>query len=309
LRGGSNPVLLTASDDQQYVVKFLNNFQGPNLLFNEALGSALFRRVGLSSPEWLPVYVSEDFIDQNPDCWMQTDSGSVRPTAGWCFGSKFLGLKNVSTYEILSGRSFSRIMNRKDFLTAWVLDVLCEHADNRQAIFVEDDTRCLEACFIDNGHLFGGPLGTTSPSFLMSRYLDPRIYPDVSEEDADDIQRKIQSADLATFAIDTAANLPDTWKTPTTNSRIERFSEGISNSVLLKNLISFILGSVEQAKKDHDRRLAQYAIEYKPVHLCPQIPEVAVRDRIDRWGGDFVGDQRRRGPEAVRPSYPQAAGF
>ena len=38
LRGGSQPILAEASDGRLYVVKFANNPQGANLLFNESMG-------------------------------------------------------------------------------------------------------------------------------------------------------------------------------------------------------------------------------------------------------------------------------
>lgn len=42
LRGGSQSILAQANDGQLYVVKFANNLQGKNLLFNEAAGSMLY---------------------------------------------------------------------------------------------------------------------------------------------------------------------------------------------------------------------------------------------------------------------------
>ena len=137
LRGGSQPILVRANDGFFYIVKFLNNLQGSNLLFNKALGTELFRRAGLLTPEWRPVHISDDFLDRNPACWMETEDGPRRPKAGWCFGSRYLSLKNSALFEILPYGSFSRIGNRRDFWTAWVLDAFCGHADNRQALFLE----------------------------------------------------------------------------------------------------------------------------------------------------------------------------
>src|ERR1035437_4051960 len=127
LRGGSQPILIRASDGFFYVVKFLNNPQGSNLLFNEALGTEIFRGAGLPVPEWRTIYLSEEFLDHNPECWIETEQGRRRPTAGLCFGSRFLSLRNTSSFEIIPGQSFSRIRNRMDFWTAWVLDAICGH--------------------------------------------------------------------------------------------------------------------------------------------------------------------------------------
>jgi hypothetical protein len=87
LRGGSQPILVRADDGLVYVVKFSNNLQGPNLPFNEALGTELFRVAGFNVPKWRLVEVSDDFIDRNPSCWMETECGKLKPDSGWCFGS------------------------------------------------------------------------------------------------------------------------------------------------------------------------------------------------------------------------------
>jgi len=42
VRGGSQAILAKASDGRMYVVKFRNNHQGPNQLFNECMGTELY---------------------------------------------------------------------------------------------------------------------------------------------------------------------------------------------------------------------------------------------------------------------------
>src|ERR1039457_415092 len=101
--GGSQPILAQASDGLQYVVKFNNNLQGPNVPFNESVGSELYRACGLAVPSWKPLLVSDTFLDQNPDCWMQTPEGRLRPASGLCFGSRFLGAEGTRLLEILPG--------------------------------------------------------------------------------------------------------------------------------------------------------------------------------------------------------------
>ena len=79
LRGGSQPILARASDGLLYVVKFNNNLQGANLPFNESAGTELYRGCGLAVPSWRPLLVSDAFLDRNPDCWMHTPEGRLRP--------------------------------------------------------------------------------------------------------------------------------------------------------------------------------------------------------------------------------------
>ena len=122
LRGGSQSILVRADDGFLYVAKFLRNLQGPNLLFNEAMGTELFRAYGLSVPEWRPILVNKLFLDRNSACWFETESGRVRPEPGLCFASRFLGGAADGIWEILPGSYFRRVSNRMAFGLAWLLD-------------------------------------------------------------------------------------------------------------------------------------------------------------------------------------------
>ncbi|MGA7833226.1 MAG: HipA family kinase [Terracidiphilus sp.] len=308
LRGGSQPVLVQASDGFLYVVKFLNNPQGSNLLFNEALGTELFRGAGLPVPEWRLVHISEEFLDRNQACWMELEHGLLRPKAGWCFGSRFLNLRNTSVFEILSRTSFNRISNRRDFCTAWVLDALCGHADNRQAIFIERDTKSLEAFFIDHGHLFGGASGTASPSFLASRYLDSRVYTGARARDFKDIQRAIQRLDLAALS-DVAGHLPEGWSTESALLNFERFRRRVTDAVLLKDAVLCVQRMVERTEGNHDRMLAGCTIELKCEDMYSQILPSRQDGRVDCGRADFAGGPGRLRPETVYPYLCKAAGF
>lgn len=224
LRGGSQPILAQASDGFLYVVKFSNNLQGPNLLFNESAGSELYRACGLSVPAWRPLQVSEDFLDGNPDCWMQTEEGRLRPASGLCFGSRFLGGNGRQILEILPGSSFNRVRNRTSFCLAWLIDICARHVDNRQAIFVEDAEGWLDAHFVDHGHLFGGPKGGHQMHFLASRYLDSRIYQSVSSQYLLSLRKLAVSLD-ASQLWRRVQDLPDDWKT---SSAVEGFAQCLS---------------------------------------------------------------------------------
>ena len=189
LRGGSQPILAFASDGHRYVVKFTNNLQGPNLPFNESAGSELYRACGLASPSWKILTVTNAFLDRNPGCWMQTQNGPLRPLAGPAFGSRFLGAPETPLLEVLPGSSFSRVRNHQSFWLAWLIDICANHVDNRQAVFQQDGEGWLNAFFVDHGHLFGGPNGEMRRRFEASRYLDSRIYRNVSSTQLVDFHR------------------------------------------------------------------------------------------------------------------------
>jgi len=176
LRGGSQPIMVEASDGFTYVLKFSNNPQGRSVSFNEAMGTELYRVVGLPVPKWKPLNVTGEFLCQNPQCWLETPAGPLMPDAEICFGSRYLGGRDVRIWEIMPHSSFSRIVNISDFYLAWLLDICASHTDNRQAIF-EDHLDGIRAVFVDHDHMFSGPDGRSGqPEYRASAYADVRIY-------------------------------------------------------------------------------------------------------------------------------------
>jgi hypothetical protein len=313
LRGGSQPVLLEASDGLLYVVKFQNNFQGSNLLFNEAIGTELFRLAGLPCPEWRLVAVSPGFLAQNPECWLQSERGLVRPHAGLCFGSRFLEWGENRVFEILAGGYFSRVRERRNFWTAWVLDVLGEHTDNRQALFVEGASRWLDAYFIDHGHLLGGARGTGVPYYRASRYIDPRIYSAAGAADAEIAARAIRGIDPLALA-ETVVQLPLAWKTATALLRFGRLMQRLGNPALVESTTQFVLGLTEKIQaeaygKNHEYGTTHFRFRCEGAGLCAEISSSASTARVAGRLCDPVCRLGPRGPQTVCSPLLEAANF
>jgi hypothetical protein len=245
LRGGSQPILAEASDGHTYVVKFTNNLQGPNVLFNECVGSELYRACALPVPAWRPVMVSENFLDMNPDCWMQTPDGRLRPASGLCFGSRFLGEKGKRLLEILPRTSFERVHNPASFWLAWLIDVCAEHVDNRQALFAEDANGRLDAYFVDFGHFFGGPKADLKKNFRASRYLDSRIYSEVSSETLLGFENVVKALD-GDRLWERIKAIPPEWKQDSALDGLERCLQKLSISLYVQSLLSTMIGSLEK---------------------------------------------------------------
>jgi hypothetical protein len=245
LRGGSQPILARASDGFQYVVKFANNLQGPNLLFNESAGSELYLACGLPVPDWTPLWIADSFLDSNPECWMQTPEGRLRPASGLCFGSLFLGQDGNRLFEILPGSMFIRVRNQVSFWLAWLIDVCAEHVDNRQAIFVEDADGSLDAYFVDHGQLFGGPTAESNRNFRVSRYLDSRIYSGVSFGALMDFQRRLQSLDLDKLRQRIEA-IPSEWSHAPARERFDCCLQRFKTDSLVQNVIEAIADDLER---------------------------------------------------------------
>ncbi len=251
LRGGSQPILVQASDGLFYVVKFTNNLQGANLPFNESIGSELYRACGLEVPQWKALLVTDTFIDRYPDCWMQTPEGRLRPDSGLCFGSRFLGGNRVRLLEILPGNSLKKVRNFKSFWLAWMIDICAHHADNRQAIFQEDALGRLSAFFIDHGHLFGGPKGEQQPPFLASHYLDPRIYQSVSSRHLRRLQKITGSLDVDQVWKKIQA-LPRDWITDSALSAFSECLDRLSNAQHLRNILDAMVDALQGNNERHD---------------------------------------------------------
>jgi hypothetical protein len=159
MKGGSQSILVRANDGRHYVVKLMDNPGGPNVLANEYMGSLLAKALGLPVAEGKGICLSDSFIDGHPDLWLELPSGVRRPNQGMHFGSLFVGQTSGADRptEYISPSRVNMITNREAFLGMYLLDVWANHQDNRQAIFRRNSTNELEVCFIDHGHMFGGP--------------------------------------------------------------------------------------------------------------------------------------------------------
>ena len=260
LRGGSQPNLAQASDGHTYVVKFANNLQGPNLLFNESAGSELYHACGLPVPAWRPLKVSDDFLNKNPDCWMQTSEGRLRPTSGLCFGSRFLGENGKRVLEILPRSGFKRIRNQASFWLAWLIDICAEHVDNRQAIFEEDAGGWLEAYFVDFGHFFGGPKADLKRYFGASRYLDERIYGTVSPEILLSFQPALGGLDVDRLWKRIEA-IPADWSHAPARESFERSLQRLTMPFLVQYVVDSIIDDLERRTQTESEALGR---EWKP---------------------------------------------
>lgn len=180
VRGACQAPLVEGSDGSLYVLK-LSGPHGPNLLFNEAFGSELLRYFGLPSAAWIPLRLDDAFIESHPAMWLKTGRHSRRPAPGLHFGSCLVSPKRgVGAYQIIPSSWVQRVKNRSKFIGALAIDIWSNHCDRRQAIYTKSG-EALNATFIDNGHMFGGPAGNdiTCPrrcmNFDLSLYRDLRV--------------------------------------------------------------------------------------------------------------------------------------
>jgi hypothetical protein len=181
MKGGSQSILVRVNDGRHYVVKMTDNPIGPNLLANEHMGSLLAKAVGLPVAETRGIFISDSFIDSHPDLWFELPSGTRRPDKGMHFGSLFVGQTSGADRptEYISPSRVSTITNREAFLGMYLLDVWANHQDNRQAIFCRSSTNEVEVCFIDHGHMFGGPQWNFQGNPGSALHLEMAVYTDL----------------------------------------------------------------------------------------------------------------------------------
>lgn len=271
MRGSSQPILARANDGLFYVVKFLNNLQGPNVLFNESVGNELYKACGLAGPSWTPLAVTDAFLDKNRNCWIEMPEGRLRPSAGLCFASRFLWVNGARLWEIVPGSSFCRIHNRNQFWLAWLIDSCAGHADNRQAIFVKDAEGMLNTFFIDHGHLLLGPEGNLDRPSSASRYLDSRIYEGVTSKYLLDLKKIARSIDADKLR-QGARELPDEWKTPSAIEALEQCLGRISSGQFVSDILDVFVNSIPRTIELEDRKRARSV-------LRPGVPRAQRRNR------------------------------
>jgi hypothetical protein len=201
-------------------------------------------------PMWMhrlsaPGSPRDAFLDQNPDCWMHTMGGRLRPDSCFCFGSRFLGGDGIRLQEVLPGTSFRRVRNHQDFWLAWLIDICARHADARQAIFRETAEDGLTLFFFDHGHLFGGPKGELQPHFLESRYLDFRIYQNVSSQYLLDLQKVVTSLDSEKLWGQVQTR-PTPWKTESALNGLQQFLNRLSTPMLVQGILEVMVDADER---------------------------------------------------------------
>jgi hypothetical protein len=82
------------------------------------------------------------------------------------------------TSEHINPSRIDSIPNRDAFLGMDILDVGANYKDNHRAIFRRSLTNALEGCFIDPGHMFGGP---ENPIFALN--LEMAVYADLWQDE------------------------------------------------------------------------------------------------------------------------------
>jgi hypothetical protein len=193
MRGGAQAHLIEAADGHYYVVKFLNNPQHRRILINEWIGTAFLQYLGVATPEAAVIRITQKFLDENPEVYLQLGSGRQPIEVGWHFGSRFPGdPARLVVYDFLPDALLAQVENRRDFLGMLAFDQWMGNADSRQAIFFRARLREWLPAFeahpqrlgfvaqmVDQGFIFDGPHWRLGSSPLQGLYFRRMVYQEV----------------------------------------------------------------------------------------------------------------------------------
>lgn len=181
MRGGAQSHLMRCSDEEYYVVKFLNNPQGSRVLANEMLGTRLAARLGLPTPGAPVVLVREKLIEYTEDLVIQLGRGRSRCKAGLQFGSRYPGSPaETPVYDFLPEEQLREVANLADFCGMLAFDKWTCNTNGRQAIFfrAKEETR-YQAQMIDQGFCFNACEWNFPDAPLRGLYARHRVYESV----------------------------------------------------------------------------------------------------------------------------------
>lgn len=153
LRGGSQPYLIRAEDNNYYVIKAQNNPQGLRILANEMLGASLARLLGVPVPPVAVIGLREPMVRLTDDMFIHLPIGKQPYMPGLCFGSLACPYWQVWPPCVLNPNVTE---NPTDFLGMLVFDKWTGNTDERQVVLAPHDKSGPRALLIDQGFCFGG---------------------------------------------------------------------------------------------------------------------------------------------------------
>jgi len=174
--------------------------------------------------------------------------GEACPAQGLCFGSRFLGENGAEIFEILPGSSFLRVRKRNRFWLAWLLDTCAHHSDHRQCIFLRSKEGTFGANFIDHGCMFQYQRGNQIVKEVTSRYLDCRIYNDLSSNEVRELRKAVGELDVD-LLWQKMNTLPEEWKTESGSFCLQMCLDNLSNSKFVADAIDKMV-SVQGRRTD-----------------------------------------------------------
>jgi hypothetical protein len=199
MRGGAQAHLMEADDGNCYVVKFTNNPQHRRILVNEAVAAVFLKHLQIATPPAGIIHLRQEFLEQNPDLYLQLGTRRIPVPPGWHWGSRFPGNpETTNTYDFLPDSLLQNVVNNRDFVAVLPFDQWMSNSDGRQAVFFR--ARLQEwlpaassapprklgfvVAMIDQGFVFNGPHWELPDSPLFGLYMRRCVYEQVTSLDS-----------------------------------------------------------------------------------------------------------------------------
>ena len=190
MRGGAQAHLVEAQDGHFYVVKFRNNPQHRRILVNEWIAGIFLHHLQINTPPFQAIDFTADFLEANPEIYIQLGSRRIPIEPGWHFGSQYPGdPMRLAVYDFLPDALLGTVANLPEFLGVFVADKWLGNADSRQSIFYRARLRepnlnrpqraGFVAQMMDHGYVFDGPHWDFHDSPLQGLYFRPSVYSSV----------------------------------------------------------------------------------------------------------------------------------
>jgi HipA-like kinase len=178
MRGGAQGKLVSASDNNLYVVKFRNNPQHRRILINELFATKLAGRLGLPIATPQPVEVCQSCIRSDSRFRIELPQGSRPCEAGLQFGSRYVvDPLRGRVFDIVPATLLGRVENPDAFIGALVFDKWTSNSDYRQVLVWKNfQDSAYRLCLIDHGACFGGGNWTFSDEPVLGLFSATNVY-------------------------------------------------------------------------------------------------------------------------------------
>lgn len=178
MRGGAQGHLMRCSDENFYVVKFMNNPQHLRVLANEFLATRLAENAGLPVPATEVVEVGEWLIEHTSELNIQLAGQSIPCQPGLQFGSRYVvSPLEGQVFDYLPVEMLDRVRNLEAFAGMLVVDKWTGNANGRQATFWRKmRERKYTVSFIDQGYCFNAGEWTFPDSPMRGVYARNEVY-------------------------------------------------------------------------------------------------------------------------------------
>jgi hypothetical protein len=254
MRGTSQAHLLMADDEQAYVVKFSNNPQHLRSLVNEFIASALFVHLRISTPETGIIRITEEFLGENPEVYLDLGNRRCAVQPGRHFGSCYPGDPNYAhVYDFLPDPMLAAVVNASHFLGALVVGKWMANSDPRQSIFIRapPETTCSPSSrfivqMVDHGSAFDGAGWRFRDSPLGSVYFRPSVYPPADMAGLFQPWLDLVGRFPEEVLSHSIHHVPDEWLAGDDHSRLEGLVEGL---LLRRSGVADLIGAYVELRK------------------------------------------------------------